>query len=716
MKSTHRATIPTSPRAARLLRAQVLALLALTAVACGDYGGAASTGGETSGPTTVFDPTNIPGSREAFEQTVYPLLTQYCAQCHAGGGEGSPSFSHPVVGTAYNELLGQSKVNLAEPDRSRIVRKLADETHNCWTNDCTADAMAMQAAVQAWADQIEFDEGGVSIGESLSSATLMLADGTEDTSALRYDEDIIARWEFKEGAGAVAFDTSGVAPAMDLALSQDVEWMTAWGINIETGIARAMGTSSRKLYDRIAAAETGTGQYSVEAWVTNATVTLEGPARILTYSANPGASNFTLGQTLYNYDYRNRSISENIGGNGAPALVTYDADQDLQDTLQHVVITYDLIRGRRIHVDGRWTDDVDEQMAGRLFNWSPNYAFALGNEITLDRQWRGQVRFVAIYDHALTEAQIRQNYDAGVGKRLSMSFDVSRWTGPGSAIEFQVSEFDDASYMFCNPTFRTSNPANYRLAHVRIAVNGTIAPTGQGFVTLDTLISEPRQELTARCAVIPKVTGPLTDQFTIVFEHLGGFQNIIDEPDPPPVVVMLDPSARPNHGIRDYARIRESMADITNVDPLLPAIDAVFAELEQQLPSEYDVRSFVSSHQVGIAKLALEFCDALVESTTLRQQFFGTFPFTTEPVAVFGAPGTPNATNRNQIADALYDRTLGTGLVAQPSRNDTRADLSSLVDGLVTQCVSTPCNAERTRTIVKSECTAVLASAAMSMH
>ena len=704
MKTTHRAI--------SLRSALGSALLALTALACGDFGGAATTGGETQGPGTVFDPTNIPGSRDAFEQHVYPLLTDYCSECHAGGGEGSPSFSHPVVGTAYSELLGQSKVNLAEPDRSRIVRKLADETHNCWTNDCNADAMMLQDAIQAWADQIQFDEGGVSIGESLSSATLTLADGTEDTSALRYDEDIIAKWEFKEGAGFIAFDTSGVEPAMDLAIAGDVTWMTAWGIDIESGTARAIGLSSRKLYDRIAAGATGTGQYSVEAWIANATVTLEGPARIITYSANSGSRNFSLGQTLYNYDFRNRII----GTNGTPALVTYDADQDLQDRLQHVVITYDLIRGRRIHVDGRWTDDVDEQPVGRLFNWDPNHFFALGNDISNDRQWQGQIRFVAVYDQALTEAQIRQNFDAGIGKRLSMSFDVSRWTGPGSAIEFQVSEFDDASYMFCNPTFRTSNPANYRLAHVRIAVNGTLAPTGQGFVTLDTLVSEQRQELTERCTIIPKDEGPMDDEFTIVFEHLGGFQNIIDEPDPPPVVVMLDPSARPNYGVRDYARIRESMADITGVNPLLGPIDAVFAELEQQLPSGYDVRSFVSSNQVGIAKLGLEFCDALVESATLRQQFFGTFPWTTEPLSVFGAPGTPNAANRNQIADALYDRTFGTGLVGQPNRDDTRADLSELVDSLTTQCVSTPCNAERTETIVKSECTAVLASAAMSMH
>jgi hypothetical protein len=374
-------------------------------------------------------------------------------------------------------------------------------------------------------------------------------------------------------------------------------------------------------------------------------------------------------------------------------------------------MTYDPFRGRRIYVDARWTDDADEQQPGRLWNWNESHVFALGNEPSNDRQWEGQIRLVAIFDRALTDAQIRRNFDAGVGKRLNLAFDVSRWAGPGSALEFQISEFDNASYMFCAPTFRTPTPQGYRLAHVRIAVNGVIAPTGQAFVTLDTPITEARQPLSARCAVIPKVNGPATDQFTIVFEHLGGFQNPIEEPAPPPVVVILDPSARPGHGLRDYARIRESMASLTGVDPLLPAIDDTFTQLEQQLPSSYDVRTFVSSHQVGIAKLGLEFCDALVEDGSLRTGFFGAFPFTTDPAVVFGDPN-----RRTQVADALYDRMLGTGLSGQPDRADVRADLSSMIDSLLVGCPLGTCNGERTETIVKSACSAVLTSAAVSMH
>jgi hypothetical protein len=166
--------------------------------------------------------------------------------------------------------------------------------------------------------------------------------------------------------------------------------------------------------------------------------------------------------------------------------------------------------------------------------------------------------------------------------------------------------------------------------------------------------------------------------------------------------------------VRNFARTRETMAQLTNVNPLLPDIDATFTELEQQLPSSFDVRSFVSSHQVGIAKLSIEFCDGLVESTTLRNNFFGAgFPWDTEPQTVFGDPA-----RRTQIADALFNRMVGTGLSGQPTLAETRTEVSTMIDGLLQQCVVNPgtCNGTRTRTIVKGACAAVLSSAAVSMH
>ena len=60
--------------------------------------------------------------------------------------------------------------------------------------------------------------------------------------------------------------------------------------------------------------------------------------------------NFKLGQTMYNYDFFNRSSVTNA--NGDPQLSTPDDDEVLQATLQHVVATFDPVDGRRIYVNG----------------------------------------------------------------------------------------------------------------------------------------------------------------------------------------------------------------------------------------------------------------------------------------------------------------------------------------------------------------------------
>src|SRR5690606_13475492 len=134
------------------------------------------------------------------------------------------------------------------------------------------------------------------------------------------------------GRGTQANDSStGFPPELTLNLTGDVEWVSNWGVRINDGRLQGAVESSSKLYTYI----TQTGEYSIEAWVVPANVTQDGPARIISYSGNNERRNFTLGQTLYNYDFFYRSSTTNA--NGTPLLSTPDGDQVLQATLQHVV-------------------------------------------------------------------------------------------------------------------------------------------------------------------------------------------------------------------------------------------------------------------------------------------------------------------------------------------------------------------------------------------
>jgi hypothetical protein len=365
-------------------------------------------------------------------------------------------------------------------------------------------------------------------------------------------------------------------------------------------------------------------------------------------------------------------------------------------------------------VNGVFTGDVDAQGPGRLWNWSQSQAFVLGNETSDDRPWLGKLQLVAIYDHALTEAQILQNFGAGVGKRLILRFDVGQWAGAGSLLEFTVSELDEFSYLFCKPTFITPNPSGQRVRGLRVAVNGQVPVAGQSFLDLDAVIGAARQELSPLCAIIAKDAGAAADLFSLEFDQLGSFVSPAAPPPPLPPPPLPVPSLAPLEGIRSFDRLNETMAAITGISPGAPGVAATFREIEQQLPSGVDLRAFSSSQQVGISKLALEYCDALVDSPAARDAFFGAsppFPFDSPATTVFADPAL-----RDRLVRALVERAYGISLTSQPAPADAAPVLNQLFDLLTANCTPASCDALRTRTIAKAACAAVLASPGVQVH
>ena len=68
---------------------------------------------------------------------------------------------------------------------------------------------------------------------------------------------------------------------------------------------------------------------------------------------------------------------------------------------------------------------------------------------------------VAIHNRALTQEQIQQNFDAGVGEKFFMLFSIGDVPGvpAGSYIMFAVEQYDSYSYLFDKPTFINLDPS-----------------------------------------------------------------------------------------------------------------------------------------------------------------------------------------------------------------------------------------------------------------
>jgi len=658
-------------------------------------------------PPPIKDPgasKSFPASSALFASTVYPVLEQYCQRCHSSGATTpqSPFFAEANVDVAYAAV--RAKINLDTPAQSRLVVRLRDEFHNCWT-DCATAANVMQAAIQDFADGVPLTQVDPSL---VVSKALTLYDGTVASGGSRFDNAAIALYEFKTGTGTVAYDTSGVEPAANLTLSGAVTWVGGWGIDLRGGKAQATTAASRKLHDLIQA----TGEYTIEAWVAPANVVQE-QAYIVSYSGGTMARNFTLGQTMYDYDYFSRASTTDA--NGQPALSTPSANEVLQATLQHVVATYSPVDGRRIYVNGELVTQPDPTPAGLFTDWNDTFALVLGNEVSNDRTWQGVVRMVAIHNRALTQPQIQQNFDAGVGERFYLLFSVSHLVNvPEAYVMFEASQFDSYSYLFTKPSFisldRATTPDQVRIKGIRIGVNGAEAKVGQAYSPLDRTVQAAGYDpatgfgLAGIGTVVALDKGPAADEFFLTFERIGTHNNPFVEPAPTPLPDPPDLVPASEVGLRNFEEISASMSAMTTVPTTNPRVADTYNRVREQLPTAENIEGFVSAHQVGAAQLAIEYCNELVDDGALRAAYFPGFNFGASAATAFDTPA-----ERALITGPLVARAVGTGLTTQPSSAEVSGEIDSLI-GNLTSCGG-GCAADRTEVVVKAACSAVVGSA-----
>ncbi len=649
----------------------------------------------------------FPEDSSLFGTTIHPILTENCASCHtdAAALPIAPFFASSDVDAAYE--AAKSKINLDTPANSRFVVRLRSEFHNCWSN-CSDNATEMENAILAFVGDLEPTEVDPNL---LKSRALFLSDGIVASGGGRYDASAIAVWNFKTGTGTTAFDTSGIEPAINLEMDGNFNWVGGWGIQLVDGKAQGSTASSKKLTDLI----TSTGEYSVEAWVVPANVTQEGPANIVSYSASTTSRNFTLGQTLYNYNFLNRSSETDE--NGEPGISTPDADEVLQTALQHVVATFSPTEGRKIFVNGELVASEDVETGGTLNDWNDTYAFVLGSSPSGDNKFAGTYRMVVIHNRTLSQEQVVQNFEVGVGEKFFMLFGISHLVDlPESYLMYEVSQFDSYSYLFAQPTFVNLNgdaiPDNIDIEKFRIAVNGKEAGTGQAYknvianVNSTDYSSETGQLLSRLGTVINLEKGPEADEFFITFEKINGQENAFVEPPVPPAAAPEDLPARPEIGVRDFAEINATLSQITGVSMANPDVMATYQAVKQQLPTLTDIDIFVSSQQMGITQLAIEYCNALVEDTSARASYFPGFDFNAAANVAFNTD-----TKRNIIFDALIGNSVGSNLATQPRDTEIKDELNSLTDKL-TACGGS-CESDRTETVVKAVCAAAIANAAM---
>jgi hypothetical protein len=698
-------------------------------------------------------PANATTGNPTFKATIYPLVSQFCSGCHAptasspqtpyfatGGIPGvADCTTAPTpctdadINAAY--LAAQPKIDLNTPANSRFVVRLRDEHHNCWTTptggaaDCAGSSAAMLAAIQAFA-------GGITVTPvdttALLSMGLHLKDGTVASGGNRSEANLVAKYEFKTGSGTTAYDTSGVSPSADLMFTGDVSWVGGWGININKGgKAQASTASSAKIASMI----TSTGEFSVEAWVVPANVA-QTAAWIVSYSGSDTTRNVTLGQAAMQYQAATRSDKTDANGGKKP-LLTNATNFPVQAALTHVVLTYDPVNGQQFYINGVPTGDKDPNAGGSLASWDNTFALVLGEETTGKEQWLGVLKFVAIHNRALTADQVKQNYNAGVGEKYFMLFDVTSVSGvPQSYIEVTASVLDSYSYLLTNPTFISLNPnadpGNLIIKGMRYGVNGMLQASGQSWAMVNATVggssytAASGQQLATVGGIIASASttdvGSTTDLMYLSFDQIGTKTHPFTLQAVTPAAVTyggVGPSAR---GVKLYSQINAAMAQITGVPMTTQAVNTVYSTLEQALPPTNDINAFVASAQTAVSQLADAYCNAAVNTASFRQATFGTTLDLTQPAGSYFGPTSVGATltatqiaNRNLVISPLINATFGVP-VSGTQTTQSQAAIDELNSLMTTFVNANSTGTGRSAQVAEAACSALLGSAAVSLQ
>ncbi|OUR88395.1 hypothetical protein A9Q81_23950, partial [Gammaproteobacteria bacterium 42_54_T18] len=294
--------------------------------------------------------------------------------------------------------------------------------------------------------------------------------------------DLVAEYNFLEGSGSTVNDVSEVTPALNLTIdnAENTQWLECGGLSVNSTALISSGVPATKIIDGVKASEALT----VEAWITPASTSQSGPARIVTLSDGGYKRNVTLGQNKGVYQTRLRTTTAGDNGTSPYVETSSNVAMSLIDPT-HVVFTRDASGNAITYING--VASVTKTVDGSVSSWDDTMQFALANEIGTDRNWLGKLFHVAVYDRALSTAEVIQNLNMGVvgtcGQAPSADFSFEKVT---NGVEYTVDFDAGASYDVDGSIVNYAWDFGDGSSATGVNISHTFANAGQYTVTLVT--------------------------------------------------------------------------------------------------------------------------------------------------------------------------------------------------------------------------------------
>jgi hypothetical protein len=162
-------------------------------------------------------------------------------------------------------------------------------------------------------------------------------------------------------------------------------------------------------------------------------------------------------------------------------------------------------------------------------------------------------------------------------------------------------------------------------------------------------------------------------------------------------------------GVKTFAQINATLSALTGVPLTDPNASATYLAVQQQLPPTPTLEGFSSANQVGIAQLAIQYCNVMVNNPTYLSKIM---PGVTLSAGLFATQS-----GRDSVTGPLAAKVLGTGLNSQPAvstMSGAGGELDTLINNL---CSTTPCTtAARVQAVTAAACATAFGGADMLIN
>jgi hypothetical protein len=222
-------------------------------------------------------------------------------------------------------------------------------------------------------------------------------------SGARVTNNLELLYNFNEGSGDVIHDNSGVGTAYDLGIDNpsNVTWTPDGLANNYNAYINADPAATKVIN-----AAKSSNELTVEAWIYPGASDQINGARILTLSHDNNNCNFSMIELNHKYYFKLRTSStDNSGEPSLPSVTSSSL------SLTHFVFTYASDGTEKIYING--VLDASGSVSGNLSNWDATYRLGLANEWGPSRPWLGTYYLVSVYNRALSQAEVQENFNVG---------------------------------------------------------------------------------------------------------------------------------------------------------------------------------------------------------------------------------------------------------------------------------------------------------------